>query len=219
MMPAGDMEPMLFAADAGAAMEPSGSMEMMPLWVLIPYTALMISLYIGVPIITLVAARKNWNTKKTKEKSVGYCGFWKRVAIHAVDQFLMVLIVPMFFNVYYYLRDGQTIADKIYGAKIVDKSTHKTAEVGRLFIRMLGKLFSTIALGVGYWPAGWRAQKNAWHDSWSDTRYISTKKTLGIWVVLPIVLGGVAIFGLLLLPLIIAANAGFNEALMQAAAQ
>ncbi len=146
-------------------------------------------LFPGISITLLIlAARKNWSMKKKKEKSVGYAGFWKRVAIKVFDKLINVAIVPIFFSLYYYFRDGQTIGDKVFGAKIVDKKSHEIASVGKLFMRFIAKLPSCLALGIGYWPAGWRKEKNAWHDSLSDTRYISTKKVNGFWIVLTIAL-------------------------------
>ncbi|MBT3348692.1 hypothetical protein HN954_03000 [bacterium] len=177
--PVNEMDPTLFATQSDAA-------SLMPaLWFLV-YFVFMVLLYTLGPLLMIFGSRKNWRTKKTKQDSVGYCGFWKRVAIRIVDQISMILIVPIFLNLFFYFRDGQTLADKIYGAKLVNRHSHETASVGRLFIRPLAKFFSVLALGIGFWPAGWRAEKTAWHDGLSDTRYISTRKTLGILVILPI---------------------------------
>jgi uncharacterized RDD family membrane protein YckC len=153
-------------------------------------------------LLLILGARKNWIAKKKKENSVGYAGFWKRVAIHVFDKIIGIFLVPLFFSLYYYYRDGQTIGDKVFGAKIVDKKSHEVASVGKLMVRCIAKIPSLFALGTGFWPAGWRAEKNAWHDSLSDTRYISTKKTQGAWIVLTIVLGFVLPL-LLLVPVVL----------------
>ncbi len=182
-----EMDSSLFMTDPGM-MDYSGPMDGLPLWFMGPYITLMILIYGLGPLLMILAARKNWNSSKSKEAAVGYCGFWKRLAIKFVDQILMIFIVPIFLNAYFYFRDGQTIADKMFGAKLVNKDTGEIADVGRLFIRPMAKIFSILALGIGFWPAGWRAEKNAWHDSLSDTRYISTRRTLGIWVILAILL-------------------------------
>jgi uncharacterized RDD family membrane protein YckC len=153
-------------------------------------TVMLVLFYVILPIPTLVllfkSVRQNWTAKKSKEKSVGYAGFWKRVAIKTIDKLLSIFLVPIVLNVFFYFRDGQTIGDKILGGKIIDQKTHEIASVGKLFVRFFAKFFSTISLGVGYWPAGWRAEKNAWHDSLSETRYISTKRTSGGWIVLTV---------------------------------
>ena len=164
---------------------------------------------IGAIVLIIIGARKNWNTKRKKEKSVGFAGFWKRVAIKSFDKMLGILIVPILFNVYYYLRDGQTIGDKIFGGKIIDKKSHEIASVGKLLIRFLAKLPSILALGVGFWPAGWRKEKNTWHDSLSDTRYISTKKIAGGWIILTIILS-IALPLMLIVPTILATLTEFN---------
>ncbi len=161
------------------------------------FVAILFYIALPIPILILLfkGTRKNWNEKKKKEKSVGYAGYWKRVAIKHLDKVLSIFIVPIVLNIYFYFRDGQTLGDKILGGKIVDKKTHEVASVGKLFIRVFAKFISTIAFGVGYWPAGWRKEKNAWHDSLSDTRYISTKRLAGGWVVLIVILGGAILAG------------------------
>ena len=145
-------------------------------------------LVLGIASLIVFPSRANWRAKKEKVKVVEFVGFWRRVAIQIVDVVLCLFIVPLFFNIAYYFRDGQTIADKIYGTKIVDKKTHETASVGKLFIRLISKQFSKAAFGIGFWAAGWRKEKLAWHDGLADVRYVSYKKVHGIWTFVPFLL-------------------------------
>lgn len=123
-----------------------------------------------------------------KEQVVSFVGFWKRISLWLVNAALSFLIIPIFFNVYYYFRDGQTIGDKLYGTKIVDKKTMKTASVGKLIMRHFAKILSSICLGIGFIAAGVRTEKRAWHDEWAEVRYISYKQVSWIWTFLPLFL-------------------------------
>ncbi len=163
-------------------------MDAMPVPLKVFLVLLYAAIYLGAPILLIIAAKKNWNGTPEKTKVEEFTGFWRRVAISIVDGFLNMLIVPILFSAFYYLRDGQTLADKIYGTKIVDKKTHQTASVGKLLIRPIAKIFSVLALGVGYWVAGWNDEKRAWHDGLADVRYVSYKKVHGFWTWLPILL-------------------------------
>ena len=126
----------------------------------------------------------------------------------------MALIVPIFFNICYYLRDGQTIGDKIFGTKLVDKKSMKTASVGQLLMRNFAKILSMLPFGVGFITAGWRSEKRAWHDGLSDTRYISYKKVHGIWTVLIVLLPIILLVGI---PLISGVISGHESAATEAA--
>jgi len=149
-----------------------------------------------VVVIVAWGARLNWSTKQKKEKIVEYVGFWRRVAIQLLDLTLYLLVVPIAFNLFFYFRDGQTLADKIFRTKIVDKSTHKLASVGQLVVRAITKILS-VAGFAGYMVAGWRSEKRAWHDGLSDTRYISVKHVSGWWT--PVVIfAGIALWVVLL---------------------
>ncbi len=176
--------------------------------------ALYVLVYVGLPLLVIFAARSNWRTLHEKESVVEFVGFWRRVAISLVDAALSAFIVPLFFNLYYYLRDGQTIAGKIYGAKLVDKKSLKTASVGQLLMRKIAKILSALPLGVGFMMAGWRSEKLAWHDGLSDVRYISYKKVHGFWTWFPFL---VAIVLPIIVTIVIGAINGYQEAGMRAA--
>ncbi len=176
-------------------------------------TVLYISLYLVIPAFMIFAARKNWNRVSEKSNIVEFVGFWRRVAIAIIDGALNCLVVPLFFQVFYYLRDGQTIGDKIYGTRIVDKKTMKVASVGKLLIRPLAKLFSFFPLGFGFITAGWRTEKRAWHDGLADVRYISYKKVHGIWTWIVILLPAICF---ILIPFIIGIISGYQKVAMQA---
>lgn len=171
-------------------------------------------LYVGLPLLIIFAARANWRAFHKKESVVEFVGFWRRVAISLLDVVLSVFIVPLFFNLYYYLRDGQTIGGKIYGAKLVDKKSLKTASVGQLLIRKVAKILSALPLGLGFMMAGWRSEKRAWHDGLSDIRYISYKKVHGFWTWFPFL---VVIVLPIIITIVIGTINGYQEAGMRAA--
>ncbi len=170
------------SVDATPLMSSSGAdLAPMPLWAVILISLIYAVFYLGAPLTMIIAAKKNWSTKPSKTHVEEFTGFWRRVAIKLLDTLLALLIIPILFNVFFYFRDGQTIADKIFGTKIVDKKTHATASVGKLFIRFIAKFFSFLALGIGFFVAGWRKEKLAWHDGLADVRYVSYKKVHGAW--------------------------------------
>lgn len=166
-------------------------------------------LYVGLPLLIILSARANWRKLHQKESVVEFVGFWRRISIGILDTVLSFLIVPLFFNLCYYLRDGQTIGGKIYGAKLVDKKSLKTASVGQLFIRKIAKILSALPFGLGFAAAGWRNEKCAWHDGLADVRYVSYKKVHGFWTWFPFLL-------LFVLPIIVTIVFGMVEGYQEA---
>jgi len=173
--------------------------------------------YVGLPFLIILSARKNWRTFHEAESVVEFVGYWRRLAIVIIDIVLTVLIVPIFFNICYYIRDGQTIGDKIFGTKIVDKKSMKTASVGQLLMRTIAKILSFLPLCFGFITAGWRSEKRAWHDGLTDTRYISYKKIHGIWTWLIILLVTVPFVLFIVIPLVSIVISGYGAAAIQPA--
>jgi uncharacterized RDD family membrane protein YckC len=186
---------------------------LMPIWMISLLVLFYVVLYIGIPFLIILSARSNWRTLHEKESVVEFVGFWRRMAISIVDMALMMLIVPLFFNLCYYLRDGQTIGDKIYGTKLVDKKSLKTATVGQLWIRGIAKILSMFPFGFGFITAGWRSEKRAWHDGLADVRYISHKKVHSFWTWFPFL---ILIVLFAAVPIVIGAIHGYQEAGMPA---
>lgn len=198
---------------AMALFSPGGG-ETLSVIIVVLITIFYLLLYVGLPLLIIFSARANWRALHEKETVVEFVGFWRRVAISLVDGVISVFIVPLFFNLCYYLRDGQTIGGKIYGAKLVDKKSLKTATVGQLLIRKIAKILSVLPLGLGFMMAGWRSEKRAWHDGLSDVRYISYKKVHGFWTWFPFL---VAIVLPIVATIVIGAIDGYQEAGMHAA--
>lgn len=196
-----------------ALFSPGGG-ETLSVIIVVLITIFYLLLYVGLPLLIIFSARANWRALHEKETVVEFVGFWRRVAISLVDGVISVFIVPLFFNLCYYLRDGQTIGGKIYGAKLVDKKSLKTATVGQLLIRKIAKILSVLPLGLGFMMAGWRSEKRAWHDGLSDVRYISYKKVHGFWTWFPFL---VAIVLPIVATIVIGAIDGYQEAGMHAA--
>jgi len=86
-------------------------------------------LWVG-PITHDFGCTKNWNSSKSKEAAVGYCGFWKRLAIKFVDQILMIFIVPIFLNAYFIFEMDRRSLTKCLGQNSSIKIREK--------LRMLG---------------------------------------------------------------------------------
>ncbi|PID70418.1 hypothetical protein CSB37_01875 [bacterium DOLZORAL124_38_8] len=131
---------------------------------------------------------------------ISYCGFWKRVAVSVIDDFvskvglfllsLIALSVSMpteetpllvgslfglivvVVNIVLYFSKGKTIGDYVMKTRLVDAKTLEKPSFGQLIGRFFAKIISAIPLGLGFMWAGWSKEKTAWHDSMSGTRYI-----------------------------------------------
>lgn len=138
-----------------------------------------------------------------------FAGFWKRVAIMHLEKFLQILItvstgftllyigeevyenadwgfnIPIILftviNIWLYFTKGRTIGDYIMKTKLVDAKTGKKPSAGKLIGRFFAKILSGLALGLGFFWAGWTKEKRAWHDSLSGTRYVETEQYAGGW--------------------------------------
>ncbi len=159
-----------------------------PLLLLLLFYITLLAIPVILVLLLLAAAQRNWNSVAQKEKVVNFVGFWKRLAIGIVDMALSLFVVPLFLNLYFYIRDGQTIGGKMYGVRLVDAKTLKTASVGKLIIRELAKTLSALCFGIGFFAAGVRTEKRAWHDGWAEVRYVAYKKRSWIWTFLPLFL-------------------------------
>lgn len=116
----------------------------------------------------------------TGEATLPRVGFWKRLIATLLDFVLVAvvfgivskgLLVPPAWFVYHVVMwwwKGTTIGGIVFGLKIV-REDGRPLTLGVAFVRSLASLFSLIALGLGFFWAGWSREKRAWHDRIAGT--------------------------------------------------
>ncbi|MBS3146835.1 RDD family protein [Candidatus Woesearchaeota archaeon] len=145
--------------------------------------------------------RKISNEPKIKagnEERYEYAGFWYRLSASFWD--LIILGIPnLLFNILivYFLEmnaliylvnliflililyldgiRGGTPGKKILGLKIVNKS-NKYVGIPTAILRYIGKIISTLILGIGYLMIAWHPKKQGLHDRIAGTYVIKTKE-------------------------------------------
>lgn len=111
-------------------------------------------------------------------------GFWIRVLATLLDLALVVLIIaaalgrPKWFPVAWLLYHlafwswkGTTVGGIICNLRIVRLDGHPLSP-GIAVIRLLGSVFSLAVAGLGFFWAGWSADKQSWHDKIAGTTIV-----------------------------------------------
>lgn len=107
-------------------------------------------------------------------------GFWMRLFATLLDAVLIgatvgiatkgLLFLPAWFvyHVGMWWWKGTTIGGIVFSLKII-REDGRPMTFGVAFVRSLASLFSLIALGLGFFWAGWSREKRAWHDRIAGT--------------------------------------------------
>ena len=74
------------------------------------------------------------------------------------------------------LKRQGTPGKLVLGLSIVDAETGQTPRLGRLVLRYLGYLLSTIPLGLGYFWMLWDDRRQTWHDKLGGTLVVVTRR-------------------------------------------
>lgn len=116
-----------------------------------------------------------------QEAGLRRVGFWLRAVALALDAFLFICIgfvvarlfghatpALMFlawgvYHVGMWTWKGTTIGGIILGLKLV-RIDGQPIDVAVAIVRALSSLFSAMALGLGFFWAGWSREKRSWHD-------------------------------------------------------
>ncbi len=130
----------------------------------------------------IMLANSNKGTYEQKARVDGsgeivYAGFWVRLAVHFIDYFSMYLIIPLFFNLYLWFYEGQTLGCKAFRIRVywVDREGIKTASLGQLFFYPFAKILNAFTLYIGFMMVGWTRKKQGLHNMLTDTVVIYTK--------------------------------------------
>ncbi len=107
-------------------------------------------------------------------------GFWRRFVATLLDAVLIgatvgvatkgLLFLPAWFlyHVVMWWWKGTTIGGIVFSLKII-REDGRPVTIAVALVRSLASLFSLIALGLGFFWAGWSRDRRAWHDRIAGT--------------------------------------------------
>ena len=121
-------------------------------------------------------------------------GFWLRFAGALIDAILLAIVtVPLQLAVepalyyaislpigiaYYTLLEGgakgQTVGKMAVGVRVYDLANGGSIGYGRAFIRYIGRIVSSLPLGLGYFWMLWDKEKQTWHDKFAGSVVVPT---------------------------------------------
>jgi len=132
-----------------------------------------------------------------------YMGFWKRVLASIIDNVLLsIACLPMMFLLYQVIKQDTTAeltynvlstvasivvvllfwqfkqstpGKMIFSARIVDAETFGKPSFGKLVIRYLGYIPSTLVFCLGFLWVAWDKKKRGWHDMMAGTLVVTPK--------------------------------------------
>lgn len=125
------------------------------------------------------------------EAALPRVGFWRRFVATLLDAVLIaatagiiskgLLFLPAWFlyHVLMWRWKGTTIGGIVFGLKIV-REDGRPLTLAVAFVRSLASLFSLIALGLGFFWAGWSRDKRAWHDRIAGTLVVQLPRGMAL---------------------------------------
>ncbi|MDH3324674.1 MAG: RDD family protein [Candidatus Peregrinibacteria bacterium] len=99
-------------------------------------------LFVVLLIVSPIFGSRLFKEAETPKKvvSLGLASFWKRFAIGVFDYIIMLFFIPIFFNLFFYFRDGQTLGDKVFGTRVISAEKNIPEVwplIGRVFAQIL----------------------------------------------------------------------------------
>lgn len=125
------------------------------------------------------------------EAALPRVGFWRRFIATLLDALLIGaiaaitskgLLFPPFWFLYHVVLwtwKGTTIGGIVFGLKII-REDGRPVTLAVAFVRSLASLFSLIALGLGFFWAGWSREKRAWHDRIAGTIVVQMPRGMSL---------------------------------------
>ena len=110
------------------------------------------------------------------ENDIEYSWFWRRFMAAIIDWAIWYLIIPLFFNLYYWFRDWQTIWYKAMWIKVykIDWDTIKSATWIQLFFYPFVKIINTFTILIWYLMIAFTKRKQWLHNMINSTVVIKT---------------------------------------------
>jgi uncharacterized RDD family membrane protein YckC len=116
-------------------------------------------------------------------------GFWIRFLATLLDLVLVSLIVflafkrpawfPLAWLIYhlgFWIWQGTTVGGIICSLRIVRLNGERLTPAAAT-VRLLGSIFSLAVAGLGFFWAGWSADKQSWHDKIAGTTIVRLSKS------------------------------------------
>ncbi len=111
-------------------------------------------------------------------------GFWSRVGAYLLDAILLAIVngillvvlgrpaqlaLGIIIGIAYFVYfeggpTGQTLGKKALGIRVIDFSAGGPIGYGRAFVRYIGKILSSIPIGLGFLWMLWDKEKQTWED-------------------------------------------------------
>jgi len=116
-------------------------------------------------------------------------GFWLRLGATSLDFLLFFWLIPaagpffLFVWFAYHLGmwtwKGTTIGGVVCGLKVV-RLDGREIDFGVALVRSLGSVLSFMALGLGFFWAGWSNERQSWHDTIAGTTIVKVPKGISL---------------------------------------
>ena len=116
-------------------------------------------------------------------------GFWIRLAATLLDLILLgwfLQIVDGYFpllwlayHVGMWTWKGTTIGGIVCGLKVV-REDGRPLDFTVALVRSLAAVFSFVALGIGFFWAGWSPERQSWHDKIAGTVIVKVPKGMSL---------------------------------------
>ncbi len=121
--------------------------------------------------------------------SMPRAGFWLRTCATVLDVLLFVFVLILtgpkallFWLVYHvamWAWKGTTVGGIVVGIKLV-RVDGRPVDVGVALVRAAVSIFSALALGLGFFWAGWDRGKQSWHDKLAGTVLVKVPKGMAL---------------------------------------
>jgi uncharacterized RDD family membrane protein YckC len=85
------------------------------------------------------------------------------------------LLIWLGYHVGMWVWRGTTIGGIVCNLKVV-RLDGRPMDVGVALVRGLGSIFSFLALGIGFFWAGWSSERQSWHDKIAGTTIVKVPK-------------------------------------------
>ncbi|MEW6306552.1 MAG: RDD family protein [Verrucomicrobiota bacterium] len=112
-------------------------------------------------------------------------GFWRRFWAMALDALLFVFLLGMLgpvavilwiaYHVAMWQWKGTTVGGIVMGIKVV-REDGRPVSFAVALVRSLSSIFSLMALGIGFFWAGWTRDRQSWHDKIAGTIVVRVPK-------------------------------------------
>jgi uncharacterized RDD family membrane protein YckC len=120
-------------------------------------------------------------------------GFWVRLAATLLDFILILMVTRLVhlhglsffvilwaaYHVAFWAWKGTTIGGIVCGLKVI-RTEGKPIDFAVALVRCLAAFLSFAALGLGFFWAGWSAEKQSWHDKIAGTCLVKVPKSVSL---------------------------------------